>query len=94
MNLPKSELSPERRAWLARKGRILYGKSCGTRGRRSCFESFLLHQLRLGNLDVVHDLSLFLEGQLGMLKQHDPDGLMPMTEALATRIRRHLEKET
>ncbi|MFI5461318.1 MAG: hypothetical protein ACHRXM_38440 [Isosphaerales bacterium] len=94
MSPAQSELSLERRALLARKGRILYGKSCGTPGRGSCAESFALHQLRLGNLDVVRDLLQFLEGQLGSLRAHDPDDLMPMTEALVTRIRGQLENET
>jgi hypothetical protein len=93
-NRPKTELSPERRALLFRKGQILYGKSCRTRGGTSCFESFALHQLRLGSRDVVHDLLQFLDGQLGLLKVHDPDHVMPITEALATRIRSHLKNET
>jgi len=94
MSPAQSELSPERRALLARKGQILYQKSCGASGRGSCALSFALHQLRLGNLDVVRDLLHFLEGQLGMLRVHDPDQLMPTTEALVTRIRGHLENDT
>jgi len=94
MSPAQSELSPERRALLAKKGQILYGKSCGASGRGSCALSFALHQLRLGNLDVVHDLLYFLEGELGMLKVHDPDDLRPMTESLVTRIRAHLENDT
>ena len=35
-----SGLAPERRAMLANKGRRLYGKYCGTRGRGICAESF------------------------------------------------------
>ena len=84
-NVPNTELSPERRAALARKGQILYVKSCGTRGGPSCVESFALHQLRLGNLNVAQDLLQFLDGQLELLRVRDPYGLMPMTEALATK---------
>jgi hypothetical protein len=94
MSPARTELSPERRALLARKGQVLYGKSCGTPGRGACALSFALHQLRLGHLDVVRDLLQFLESQLGMLRVHDPDLLMPMTEALVTRIRGELENES
>ena len=86
-------LTPERRGQLARKGQVLYGKSCGSPGRGTCAESFALKQLRLGNRDVVHDFLQFLEGQLGVLRAHDPGKLMPMTEALITRIRGQLENE-
>jgi len=94
MSPAQSELSPERRALLARKGQILYGKSCGTPGRGTCAESFARHQLRLGNREVVLDLLQFLEGQLGMLRVHDPHELTPTTEALVTWIRGHLMNET
>ena len=86
-----SDLSPEERARLARKGEILYAKSCGKNGRGACAESFAVHQLRLGRLEVVHDLLRFLDGRLDALRSADPDGLLPATESLAARIRRHLE---
>ena len=41
-------LSPEVRARLAQKGRILYGKFCGTGGRGICAESFALHHIWRG----------------------------------------------
>jgi hypothetical protein len=88
------ELSPEERARLARKGEILYGKSCGKSGRGDCAESFAVHQLRLGRVEVVHDLLQFLDGRLKVLRSADPDGRLPATEALAARIRRHLEDES
>jgi hypothetical protein len=85
------DLSPEERARLARKGEILYGKSCGKNGRGACAESFAVHQLRLGRGEVVHDLLRFLDGRLDALRLADPDGRLPATKALAARIRRHLE---
>jgi hypothetical protein len=92
-NSPNSELSPQRRAALARKGQILYVKSCGTRGGASCCESFAVHQLRLGNVVVVQELLQFLESELGRLRSHDPGGLIPRTEALVLRLRGHLQNE-
>jgi hypothetical protein len=91
MSRVQSELSAERRALLARKGQILYGKSCGANGRGTCAESFALYQLRLGHVAVVRDLLEFLNGRLDALRVDDPDGLLPMTESLADEIRRHLE---
>jgi hypothetical protein len=88
-----SDLSPEERARLASKGEILYAKSCGTSGRATCAESFAVHQLRLGRVDVARDLLRFLDGRIAALRLVDPDGLLPMTEALAARIRRHLEDD-
>ena len=90
----QSSLSPERRTLLARKGQILYAKQCGMRGRGTCAESFALYQLRLGNIEVVHDLLGFLESQLNLLRMHDPEGLTSLTEGLAARIRQHLENKS
>lgn len=91
MNHGDSKLFPEDRARLARKGEILYAKSCGAGGQGTCAESFALHQLRIGNVEVVHDLLRFLDAQLDALRLHDHDGRHVMTEALVSRIRRHLE---
>ena len=85
-----SELSPRERDRLARKGELLYGKSCGTGGRGACAESFAVHQLRLGRVEVVDDLLRFLGVRINALRAADPDGLLPETEAMAARIRRHL----
>lgn len=82
------ELSPEERARLARKGEMLYGKSCEAGG---CAESFAMHQLRLGHVDVVDDLLRFLDGRIEVLRSSDPGGRLPGAEALAARIRRHRE---
>ena len=89
----QSELSPERRALLARKGEILYGKFCGTRGQGICAESFAVYQLRIGQPEVVEDLIGFLDAKIQALREHDPEGRLALTEALASRIRRHLEVE-
>jgi hypothetical protein len=93
MDLMHSDLSPEERARLARKGEILYSKTCGTSGRGTCAESFALHQLRLGRVEVARDLLRFLDGRIAALRSDDPDGLLPMTEVLAARIRQHLEDD-
>jgi hypothetical protein len=85
-----SELPSEERARLARKGEILYGKACEKEGRGTCAESFVVHQLRLGRVEVAHDLLGFLDGRIAALRRDDPDGLLPATEALAARIRRLL----
>jgi hypothetical protein len=85
-----SELSSEERARLARKGEILYGKSCGTRGGGTCAESFVAHHLRLGRVEVARDLLRFLDARIAALRREDADGLLTMTEALAARIRRQL----
>lgn len=90
MESTPSDLSPDERARLARKGEILYGKSCGPGGRGDCAESFAEHQLRLGHVAVVHDLLRFLDAKIDSLRSADPEGRLPATEALADRIRRHL----
>ena len=94
MSRRESDRSPERRTQLARKGRILYEKSCGPGGRGTCAESFARYQLRQGNIEVVRDLLQFLDSQLVALREDDPEGWLSMTESLAARIRQHLENET
>ena len=91
MDSMPTELPTAERDRLARKGEILYGKSCGPGGRGACAESFAAHQLRLGRIEVVHDLLRFLDRRLDELRSADPDQRLPATEALASRIRRHLE---
>ena len=93
MDRTESELPPERRAQLARKGQILYGKSCGPDGRGTFAESFARYQLSLGNIGIVRDLLQFLENRLVALRVDDPEGLLLMTESLTARIRRHLEEQ-
>ena len=87
------ELSPEARARLALKGRILYAKSCGTDGKGICAESFALHHIWRGEGEVARDLLAFLETEVVALRDHDPDGRLPLAVELAARIRRHLEAE-
>ena len=85
------ELSPEARARLALKGRILYTKFCGTDGKGTCAESFALHHIGRGEGEVARDLLAFLETEVTALRDHDPDGRLPLAVELATRIRCHLE---
>ena len=73
----------------SRKGEVLYAKSCGTAGRGGCAEGFAIHQLRIGNEEVVRDFLRFLEGRLADLERDDPEGLRGMTEGLIARIRGH-----
>ena len=81
------DLTSERRARLARKGEVLYAKSCGRGGRGGCVEGFATHQLRLGNEQVVRDLLRFLEGRLALLGGDDPEGLKERTGDLIGRVR-------
>ena len=94
MNDAYSELSPDRRAVLARKGQILYEKHCGAVARATCAVSFALHQLRQGNVVVVDDLLAFPGQPTRYARLHDPEGLLPMTETLAARIGQHLEEKS
>ncbi len=80
---------PESRARLALKGEALYAKSCRT-GRGACAEGFVVHQLRIGNEEVVRDFLRFLRARLADLEPNDPEGLRAMTEGLAGRIGEHL----
>lgn len=93
MDAERTQLAPERRAMLARKGQLLYGKYCGTKGHGICAENFALYHLRLGEVDVVRDQLAFLEDQLARLRTDDPDGLLPMTQRLVCRISQHLANE-
>ena len=78
-----SGLAPERRAMLAEKGRRLYGKYCGTRGRGVCAESFAVYHLGRGEAVVAADLLAYLEAQAAA-------GRDAMTHALIARLRHHL----
>jgi hypothetical protein len=84
---PRVELTPEHRALLTRKGELLYSKSCGAHGRGGCAEGFAIHQLRIGNEEVVRDFLRFLEGRLARLERDDPEGLRETTAELVARIR-------
>ncbi len=87
------KLSPEARARLALKGRILYGKFCGTDGKGICAESFALYHIWRGENVVARDLLAFLETEVTALRDHDPHGRLPLAKELAARIQLHLEAE-
>mgnify|MGYP006264703977 CR=1 FL=1 len=63
------EVPDERRVFLARKGQLLYGKYCGTKGRGICAESFAEYHVWRGELIVVRDLLVFLHQQRDLLEQ-------------------------
>ena len=86
-----SPSADSRRAWLALKGKLLYGKYCGTQGEGICAENFALYHLRKGECESVRDFLAFLDEQIASLTQHDPHGRLAMTQRLAERIRWHLE---
>jgi hypothetical protein len=83
----------EQRARLAEKGRILYSKSCGVSGEKTCAESFAIYHIRRGEVDVARDLLAFLETEAEALRLDDPERRLAPTEDLAARIRRSLETE-
>lgn len=87
------ELCLRRREFLSLKGRLLYGKYCGTRGEGICAENFALHHLRLGETEVVVEFLGYLESRLAELRLADPHGRRAMTERLVDRVRRHLYRE-
>jgi hypothetical protein len=84
------ELSPEERERLARKGRLLYAKSCGPQGLGTCALGFALYHISRGQRGVAQDLVTFLEAELDKLRRLDRDGLLTTTEELAAQIRRGL----
>jgi hypothetical protein len=86
-------LTPEKRARLAEKGRILYRKSCGVTGKKTCAESFALFHVGRGEAEVARDLIAFLEREARALRIDDPEGRLRPTEDLAARIRGTLETE-
>lgn len=93
MGLDPVGVSPERRARLALKARILYAKSCGTMGKRTCAESFALYHIGRGESEIARDLLVYLQTEIESLRRHDPKGRLAMTEELAARIQRHLEAD-
>ena len=85
------EVSPERREFLAEKGRRLYGKYCGLHGEGICAESFAEYHIWRGELQVARDFLVFLNMQVEMLRQlsvNDPtnDPQLRITERLIARI--------
>ena len=93
MDPAESRNATTRRARLAEKGRILYGKSCGTKGGKTCVESFALYHIGRGEPEIAHDLLVFLETERGALRTSDPEGQLARTDELAVRIRQLLHSE-
>jgi hypothetical protein len=91
MNPIEATIPPDGRVRLIVKGHILYGKYCGRGGLGICAEQFALHHIRLGEPTVARDLLDYLVERIEVLRLDDPDGRLSMTEALAARIRGHLE---
>jgi hypothetical protein len=86
----EAPLALQRRATLAAKGRLLFGKYCGTQGRGICAESFAVYHLGQGETAVAEDLVAFLEERAAALESFDPEGRLAMTRGLVGRIRKHL----
>jgi hypothetical protein len=61
-------VSTERRAFLARKGQLLYGKYCGTDGHGICAESFAEYHIWRGEFVVACDFLAFLAVQAETLR--------------------------
>jgi hypothetical protein len=83
------EVSPERREFLAVKGRILYSKYCGTKGNGICAVSFAEYHVWRGEYVVVRDFLTYLDNQLAILHQGgDPQTQqqLDITENLVERI--------
>jgi hypothetical protein len=93
VGIVEAEISAECRARLALKGRILYGKFCGTGGQGICAESFALYHIWRGESEIARDLLAYLETEIQSLRGEDPTGRLALTEELAARIRRHLAAE-
>jgi hypothetical protein len=62
-------VNAERRAFLARKGQLLYGKYCGTQGRGICAVSFAEYHVWRGEYVVACDFLSFLAAQAETLRQ-------------------------
>lgn len=93
MDPAKSGNSTPRRARLAEKGRILYGKSCGRKGNTTCVESFALYHIGRGEAEIARDLLAFLESKRDSLRSSDPEGQLARTDLLAVRIRQYLNSD-
>lgn len=85
-----SELTPERRSALARKGELLYARQCAKPGGSTCAEEFVVHELRLGHDEVARDFLEFLRGQLRAADQLGDQELQAKTAALISCIEMRL----
>jgi hypothetical protein len=81
-----SELTPERRAALARKGGLLFSKQCAKADGVSCAEGFVEHQLELGHVEVVRDFLGYLRSRLRTLEPAGNADLGARTKDLIDRI--------
>ncbi len=93
MNPAESGQSAQRRARLAAKGRILYAKMCGMKGKKTCVESFALYHIGRGEAEVARDLLAFLESTRDSLRAADPEGQLARTDELTERIRQYLKSD-
>ena len=91
MDPAELERSRERRARLAEKGRILYAKACGMKGKKTCVESFALYHIGRGEAEIARDLLAFLETKSEALRSSDPECQLAHTDELAARIRQYLD---
>ena len=94
MNSVDVNLPLELRARLARKGKILFEKFCGTNGRGICAESFALYHIWRGEGQVARDFLTYLDARIESLKLSDPDDRIEHARELASRIRDHIEHES
>lgn len=85
-------LAARRREFLAQKGRLLYGKYCGTKGQGICAENFALYHIRLEEIVVVQDFLEYLDQQLAELRAAGPSAQFVITERLVNCIHYHLER--
>jgi hypothetical protein len=90
MTTDADALTTARREALAVKGRLLYGKFCGTGGRGICAESFAVYHISRGEVTVAEDLIAFLEATATDLAAEDPHNRVAATRGLAERIRGHV----
>jgi len=77
------DLTDERRAQLANKGKRLYQKYCGLNGRSDCADSFAEYHALRGEYEVVTDFLDFLRDVI--TTETDP-AKIAMTEDLIERV--------
>ncbi len=81
------EVSSERRAELAQRGRLLLEKFCGTDGKGICAESFAEYHLWRGEYRVVQDFLVYLRVRLDEFRQNNHQSeRVQMTALLIERI--------
>ncbi|MCI0711773.1 MAG: hypothetical protein L0154_16580 [Chloroflexi bacterium] len=82
-SLDEIDVTPERRAHLAEKGKRLYQKYCGLDGKGICSEAFAEYHLECGEVVVVEDFLVYLNEIVGQIEE--PDRL-EITRRLINRI--------